>query len=320
MKTVQTVTGPVSTADLGSVLMHEHLFSSSMGIATHYPQFYMDGIYDVIESELNRIKAEGILTVVDTAPVCLGRDVRGLKKVSEDTGVHVIATTGWWGMQPPYVGKYPAETYARGFIDDIRVGCDGTDIKAGIIKAAMDKDGPTEWRKTIHYAAGIASVETGTNIFLHTYCPMETPRHQLRMLREVGVDMNKVAVDHIPETTDMDFIRWLYDQGVWLGVDRIPCLHFQGEYQVSTKTRIKVVKQMLDEGMGDRILFSHDLPVTSTLFDNVDAETKAYLDAQKPDGLLFLKKHVFPALAEMGVDPDDLWKLTIDNPRRFFES
>ena len=319
MKTVQTVTGSVSTADLGSVLMHEHLFSSSMGIATHYPNFYIDGIYDIIEAELNKIKAEGILTVVDATPVCLGRDVKGMKKVSEATGVNVIATTGWWGQKPPYVGNYPAEKYAEGFINDIRVGCDGTDIKAGILKAAMDTDGPTEWRKLTHYAAGMASVETGVKIMLHTYCPMETPRHQLKFLKEVGVDMNNVVVDHIPETTDMEFIRWIYDQGVWMGMDRIPCQHFEGEYQVSTQQRINVIKQMLDEGMGDRILFSHDLPVTSTLFDNQPDDVKAYLAEQKPDGLLFLKKHVFTALADMGVDPDYLWNLTIENPRKFFE-
>ena len=44
MKTVQTVTGPVSTDKLGSVLMHEHVVSSSMGIATHYPQFYLKNL------------------------------------------------------------------------------------------------------------------------------------------------------------------------------------------------------------------------------------------------------------------------------------
>ena len=33
MKTVQTVIGHVDTNKLGSVLMHEHIYSSSMGVA-----------------------------------------------------------------------------------------------------------------------------------------------------------------------------------------------------------------------------------------------------------------------------------------------
>ena len=43
MKTVQTVTGPVAIDALGSVLMHEHIYSSSMGVAVNYPQLYKEG-------------------------------------------------------------------------------------------------------------------------------------------------------------------------------------------------------------------------------------------------------------------------------------
>ncbi len=319
MKTVQTVTGPVSTDKLGSVLMHEHVVSSSMGIATHYPQFYLKNLEEVIEKDLLDCKAEGILTVADGTPVGLGRDVRLLKKFSEDTGVNIIATTGWWGMEPPYLGPSTDEQWAQCFIDDIRVGCDGTDIKAGFLKGAMDKEGPNPWNRKMHHAAAMASVETGVPIFLHTYCPTETPRHQLQFLLEAGAAPNKIEVGHILETVDLEFVKWIYDQGVWLGLERIPCQHFEGEYSVTTEHRIRFIKEILDAGMGDRVLFSHDLPITSTLFDNQSDEVKAYVEAQKPDHLLFIKKHVFPKLAEMGLDPDYLWNLTIENPRKFFE-
>ena len=62
--------------------------------------------------------------------------------------------------------------------------------------------------------------------------------------------MNDVVVDHIPETTDIDFVKWIYDQGAWIGVDRMPIISFPGEYAVGTETRIKFVKTMLDAGMG----------------------------------------------------------------------
>lgn len=319
MKTVNTVTGPVGVEDLGSTLMHEHIVCSSMGIATHYPQMYKPDYKETIIRDLTAMKENGIGTVLEATPVCLGRDVRTLKEVSEASGVNIIATTGWWGSEPPYLGPSTEEQWARCFIDDLTVGCDGTDIKAGILKAAMDKDGPTEWRRKIHHAVGMAAVETGKNIFLHTYCPMETPRHQLQFLKETGVDMNRVAVDHIPETTDLDFVKWIYDQGVWLGIDRLPCISFPGEYAVATDTRIKFIKRMLDAGMGDRMLFAHDFTSATTLFDHQPKEICEYLASQIPDRFLFLKKHVFPALAGMGVDSDYLWRLTIENPRKFFE-
>ena len=319
MKTVQTVLGPVATDRLGSVLMHEHICTSSMGVATHYPQLYAADYEQRILRDLETMRDNGIATVVDASPVCLGRDVRVLERVSRQTGVHIIATTGWWGCEPPYVGPTTAEQWARCFADDITKGCDSTDIKAGILKAAMDQEGPTEWKKKIHYAVGLAHLETGAKIMLHTYCPTETPRFQLQFLKDVGVDMNHVVVDHIPETTDLDFVKWIYDQGVWLGMDRLPIVQLPGSYAVATDTRIKFIKTMLDAGMGDRMLFSHDFMSTSTLYDNQPEDVQAYVAAQCPDRFLFLKNYIFPKLGEMGVDPQALWQMTIDHTRAFFE-
>ena len=318
-KSVMTVTGPVGTDELGSVLMHEHLSASSMGVATHYPQLYVDGYKERMIKDMKDAKAGGISTLVEATPVCLGRDVRLMKEVSEAAGMTIIATSGWWGNEPPYPGPITPERLARCFIDDIRIGCDGTDIKAGILKAAMDKPGPTEWKKVTHRAVGMANVETGVKIILHTYCPTETPRHQLALLKEVGVDMNDVAVDHIPETTDLDFVKWIYDQGAWLGIDRLPNLLMPGEYAVAMDTRIKFIKVMLDAGMGDRMLFSHDISSCSTLFDFQPPEVLKMHADMVPDRFLYLKKHIFPKLGEMGVDTDMLWNMTIENPRRFFE-
>ena len=318
-KTVMTVTGPVATEKLGHTWMHEHLICSSMGIATHYPQMYRPDYKEQLHKDIKEMMDGGISTVVEATPVCLGRDVRTLKEISEETGLQIVATTGWWGVCPPYFSPYTEEMWTRCFVDDLTKGCDGTDIKAGILKAAMDKDGPTEWRRTIHHAVGQAQLETGAKIFLHTYCPTGTPRHQLQFLKEVGVDMKNVVVDHLPETCEFDLIQWIYDQGAWLGLDRIPCMCFPGEYPNSLNGRLAPCKQVFDAGMGDRVLFSHDFTSVSPLFDNQNDEIKAFLAEQIPDRFMFLKKHFFPMLAEQGVDPDYLWRITEENPRRFFE-
>lgn len=319
MKTVMTVTGEMSTEKLGSVLMHEHLITSCVGVALNYPQLYREDYEERVLRDLKAAKAGDIDTIVDATPITLGRDVKGLKRVSELSGVNVICTSGWWGQPLPYAGPIPEEKWAQAFIDDVKIGCDGTDIKAGILKAAMDKEGCTPWNTLAHHAVGLAQVETGVKVMLHTYCPMETPRHQLRLLKEVGVDMNDVAVDHIPETTDLDFVKWIYDQGVWLGIDRMPILSFPGEYAVATETRIKFIKAMLDAGMGDRMLFSHDINSCSTLFDYQPEDIQKEISSKCPQQYLFIKEVVFRKLEEMGVDYDYLWNLTIENPRKFFE-
>lgn len=97
MKTVQTVAGPVSVEALGSVLMHEHICTSSMGVATHYPQLYRADYEDRIIRDLEDMRDNGVSAVVDAAPVCLGRDVRLLKRSGGRTGIHIIATSGRLG-------------------------------------------------------------------------------------------------------------------------------------------------------------------------------------------------------------------------------
>ena len=101
-KTVMTVTGPVATEKLGHTWMHEHLICSSMGIATHYPQMYRPDYKEQLHKDIKEMMDGGISTVVEATPVCLGRDVRTLKEISEETGLQIVATTGWWGVCPPY--------------------------------------------------------------------------------------------------------------------------------------------------------------------------------------------------------------------------
>ena len=320
MKTVNTVTGPVSTDQLGHVLMHEHILSSGCGIGASYPQFYADGLDDKAIKALLDAKAEGYDTVIDAAPFSLGRDVRGLKRLSERTGMHIMTVSGWWGRQEPFgMGLIPEEKLAVGFVHDVQVGCDNSDIKAAMLKASMDTEGCTPWNTKVHHAVAMAQAETGANIMVHSFCPTETPRHQIRLLKEAGADMNKVVVEHILETTDMEFIQWIYDQGVWMGMSRLPFTGTPDVFGTSINQRIRTIKKMLDLGMGDRMLFSHDIAIGATTFNNMPQEIQDFMDQTCPEKLCYIKKRVYPALVELGVDFDYLWKITKENPRKFFE-
>ena len=62
-----------------------------MGVALSYPQLYGKNFEQQILSDLKEMKENGISTVVDASPVTLGRDVKELKKVSEISGVNIIA-------------------------------------------------------------------------------------------------------------------------------------------------------------------------------------------------------------------------------------
>ena len=42
-------------------------------------------------------------------------------------------------------------------------------------------------------------------------------------------------------------------------------------------------------------------------------------DKNNPDGYLFITRRVLPRLLELGASEDDIHKIMVDNPRRFFE-
>lgn len=319
MKNVQTVCGKIDANSITGALVHEHILASAPGIPENYPQLYGDNFFEKAKNDLEKLVENGINTIVDASTYDIGRDPKRLRMLSQQTGINIICTTGFFSSLDNSFGNFSEDRISRIYIDDIKTGMAGTDIKAGIIKAVMDRECSTPGRILQHRAAANASIETGCQIFLHTASELETGRYQLKILKDAGAHMDKVRVDHILDTTNMEYISWLYDQGVWLGADRLPRVRFKKEYFVSTQARLNTIKAMIDAGMSDRMLFSHDASSVSTLWDTVDEDTLRFVHEEViPDGWLFIKKHAFPMLVKMGVPPETLHKILYENPRRFF--
>ena len=81
MTIINSVLGPLETANLGITLMNEHILGSSIGFPQNYPDLLERGY-------MNHI--------VDATTLDLGRDVNMLAEVSRRTGVNIIACSGWW--------------------------------------------------------------------------------------------------------------------------------------------------------------------------------------------------------------------------------
>ena len=97
MATVNSVLGPLDTADLGFTLPHEHLIDSSAGIRTTYPELELrDKALEMALESFKEAKNGGVDTVVEVSPMDLGRDVLLMKEVSEETGIQFICCTGCW--------------------------------------------------------------------------------------------------------------------------------------------------------------------------------------------------------------------------------
>jgi phosphotriesterase-related protein len=313
MTMVNCVLGPLDCSSLGVTLAHEHILSSNAGIPQDFPEFLEDNYMEHIVDGLNRAKAAGIKTVVDATTLDLGRDVNVLAEASRLTGVNIIACTGWWTEKPRFVSGASVDRMARGFVKDVEKGISGTGIRAGVLKGASDVSGVLPGEETVLRAVARAHHQTGLPIMVHSYSPGQVGRRQIEILKEEGVPLNRVKLDHSNDTTDMEYLFWILDQGCFLGLDRYP-----GSVP-SPVARNKTLKALIDAGFAGRVCISHDWSLARHVASDSPIGTPERRQKMNPHGYLYIKNVVFPQLREWGVSERVIDSLLVDGPRDFFE-
>ena len=319
MKTVNTVLGPLDTSKIGLALMHDHILGAAGGIPQVYPELLGKNYKERIIMGLTAARQAGINTIVDADTFDLGRSVKILAEVSKLSGVNIICCSGWFGELPGYFGSFTADQYAQIFAREVREGIEGTSIKAGILKSAADFGGVTPNGALLLRGVARAQLLTGVPIMLHSYSPDQIGRQQIEILKEEGVDLRRVKLDHSTDTKDMEYLEWVIKQGCYLGMDRLPGIHVPPLARVSPEGRIKTIKDLIDAGYADRILLGHDAFLVSTFFDTLPEAAKKKLETDNPYGFLYINKFVLPKLRELGVSEKTIHSICVDNPRRFFE-
>jgi phosphotriesterase-related protein len=312
MVTVNTVLGPIDSKDLGFALMHEHVLVGFAGAYQDYPELLGTDPLERAVNELKRAKEGGIDTIVDATTTDLGRDIEMIAEVSRRSGVNIIAVSGWWLDIPMFFRGASVEQLTEVFVREVEEGISGTNIKAGILKSASDYGEVTPQAQVVLRAVGRAHLKTGVPIMLHSYSPGQVGRQQLAILQEEGVGPKGVKLDHSNDTTDIEYLTWLLEQGCYLGLDRYP------GRGVSPRARTNTMKALIDAGWADRLCPSHDRSAISFIGPNwqqMEEERKRY----NPHGFLYMKETVFGQLGEMGISEDVTGGLCVNGPRNFLE-
>lgn len=316
MTTINSVLGPMDTADLGFTLMHEHILCGPAAILRDYPELLgdTDNLMTRVVDALNATKAGGVDTFVDLTTLDLGRNIPLLVDASKATGVNILATTGWWLDIPRWFDGVTPDQMARVFIREATVGMAGTDVKAALLKSASDLEGVTPKAEMMIRAIARAHHETNLPIILHSYSPGQVARRQLEILKEEGVELNRVKVDHSNDTMDMDYLLWILDQGCYLGMDRYP------GRGVSPYGRTQTLKALIDAGFADRVCPSHDSITLMVIGENPHfIEQIQRARKANPHGYLFMKEVVFKQLLEEGISQETVDNLCVVGPRNFLE-
>lgn len=312
-RAVNSVLGPLDGGALGFTLMHEHVMVAASGLYDAYPDLLgPDRERRAIEC-LRRAKAAGIDTMVDATTFDLGRNAPLLAAVAAGSGVNIINVTGWWLDVPRFLQGVGPRQMAREFVRDLTEGFRGTSVKAGLLKCAADLEGVTPPLEVMARAVARAHLETGAPIMVHSYPAGQVARRQIAILREEGVDLTRVKIDHSNDTTDTEYLEWILDQGCWLGLDRYPGRN------VSPHMRTVTLKKLIDMGWGHRLCPSHDcicLHIHKERADGTIPEQHDFM-LHNPDQYLFMHRHVIPELKSLGCTDEHIRMLFVDNPRRF---
>lgn len=311
MSMINSVLGPLDTKDLGFTLMHEHVICQGF-VAQNYPELFGDSFMDHIIDGVTTAKNGGVDTIIDATTFDLGRDVSKLAEIARRTNVNIIACTGWWMNVPEYIAGTSPDLFADLFVREIQQGIAGTGIKAGILKSAADFGGVTAAGEIMLRAVARAHRRTLVPIMLHSYAPEQVAKRQLAILKEEGVNLKRVAVDHVNDTTDFEYLNWLLEQGCYLGMDRYPGLN------LSSYARTQTLKQLIDAGWINRLLPSHDLCLVTPL-TFYPPEVKESIEKGNPYGYLYIKEVVLRQLEDTGVSQAVLNTLCVNGPRNFFE-
>ena len=313
MTAINGVLGPIEPADLGFTLMHEHVMVCASGLLESYPDLLGPDREARAIASLKRAKDQGVDTIVDATTFDLGRNAQLLRTAAARSGMNIINVTGWWLDVPRFLHGVGPNQMAREFIRDIEDGFRGTDIKAGLLKCAADFEGVTPMLEVMARAVAKAHVATGLPIMVHSYPTGQVARRQIAIFKEEGVDLTRVKIDHSNDTTDTEYLKWILDQGCYLGLDRYP-----GRL-VSPEMRTNTLKRLMDDGYGDRLCPAHDCICLHVHKENPDGSIPDEHEFQRgnPEQYLYIKRFVIPQLLEMGASERDIEVLFVDNPRRF---
>ncbi len=284
--------GPIPAAELGVTDAHDHLFLRSPALPGQD--------FDNVEKAVEEVAGSDLETIVEVTPIGLGRNPAGMREVSERTGVHIVAATGYHrdAHYPPdhWVHTATVEQLAERIVADLRDGMDGEAARAGVIKtgASYQRITQSEGRRLI--AAAVASKETGAPILVHT--EIGTMGHEIvDLLTREGVVPDRIILAHLDRNPDFELHSEIADRGVWLEYDTVGRIKYRPDSQLL---------DLIAGGRQDRMMLGLDL-----------GQRDYFRAFGGGPGLGYLMKRFVPRLRKR-IGDDAVRSILVENPSRAF--
>ena len=362
MSEIQTVLGPIDSAELGFTSMHEHILYDGriyrqrfvdMGVTPsedelpvkaddpvtleniyyHKQNFNVtwDGVTmgdeAVMAAEVGDFKESGGSAILEVSVPGLRSDIEGIRRISQQTGVHVIATTGLYAEDcwPEKFRAMSVAEYKRYMLDEIENGIEDTGVRPGHLKLAAE-GAPSPQEELMLRALAEVSGETGLSVSLHHGVAM-TPdmvRRIMDVVSEAGIDTARTVMCHMQNNLcsmdlktlvhdpsarllNLDFNKEVMDRGFIVGHD---C--FGHDYKAASFgwhpppewLLLAAIYELCEAGYAEQIVLGTDtyLKILTRRFGS--------------GGYCHLTTSVVPSLEEVGVSVENIQKMTVRSPAR----
>ncbi len=259
-----TVLGPVDASELAPVLYHEHVVLDNRSTPSLTAYWLPEA--DIMVPELRHYAQKGGRSVVSLTNQCMGRDVDAMRRISTSSGVAILLATGLY-TRPASPPVDDVLALSRSFVHELQVGIGETGVRAAVIGEIGTGAWPIgRFERGLFQAAALAQLETGVPIATHTHGGRYA-HWQLDTLTKLGVRPERVVLGHVDEglvhgPAYIDRLAALAAQGAYLGFDTVGITYYSGfmkRWQPSDRDRAAAIRRLVDLGLADRILLSHDI-------------------------------------------------------------
>lgn len=315
---INGVLGPIDTAELGPTLIHEHVvtccdWSMRMALGSLYYD-EEEGLRVAVE-QLKRAKAHGIRSMVDGTPINLGRDVRSIIRAARESGINVIASSGFYHQEEAIAGVKSEDELAELLYKDCTLGMQDTEALPGILKCAADWKGFTPYIVKLLNATARVSVRTKLPIFAHSIPELHQGGALMDLFESYGVPANAVVIGHHGDTEEIDYLESVLQRGCYLGLDRFGVV--TANPSTRAENRADTLAALVRRGYADRLLISHDYAPYNGFWPSWEE----FCQPGYSYGLDFcyFSEVIVPLLLERGLQQEEIDLMLRDNPKRFFE-
>lgn len=256
---ITTVLGEVPWNSIGITDSHNHLWIEPItGSTPHAPVLDQR---DKILDELQEYRQAGGDAILDCQPGGCGRNGAVLADLAKDSGVIIIACTGF--HRPIYYGSNywiwssSADQITDHLIKEIKTGLEETrgcetPIKAGFIKIACEDSLEGTYPPAL-LGAALAAKQTGKMIEVHTE-KGQSASEIFNFLLKVGVDPGNIVLCHMDKAPDIGIHRELAQSGAALEYDTFYRAKYQPEQNLWP-----LILQMVEAGYEDHLCLATDI-------------------------------------------------------------